>query len=64
MTNKKAKTNSADPDQTASIEAVWSGYSLFAILTSILQIPANQNFIWDKQKKKSVWNIRTFTVTL
>ena len=26
-------TNSADPDQTSSEEAVWSGSSLFAILT-------------------------------
>ena len=30
--------NRADPDQTASEEAVWSGSSLFAILTSILWI--------------------------
>ena len=32
--------NSADQDQTASEEAVWSGSSLFAILTSILPNPA------------------------
>ena len=38
---QQTKTNSTDPDQTASEEAVWSGSSLFAILTSILwiQIP-------------------------
>ena len=29
-----------DPDQTASEEAVWSGSSLFAFLTSILWITA------------------------
>ena len=28
--------NSADPDQTASEEAVWSGSCLFAILTGLL----------------------------
>ena len=32
--------NSADPDQTASEEAFWSGSSLFAILTNILLIAA------------------------
>ena len=37
---KKGLANSVDPDQTASNEAVWSGASLFAILTSILWIPA------------------------
>ena len=33
------QTNSADTEQTASEEAVWSGFSLLAILTSILCIP-------------------------
>ena len=32
--------DSADPDQTASEEAVWWGSSLFAVITSILWIPA------------------------
>ena len=32
---KKALTESADPDQTASSEAVRSGSALFAILTSL-----------------------------
>ena len=36
---KRAYTNSADPDQTASEEAVWSGSALFAILASILRVP-------------------------
>ena len=33
---KMALTNNDNPDQTASEEAVWSGSSLFATLTSIL----------------------------
>ena len=33
----KAQTNRADPDQTASEEAVPSGSSLYAILTSICE---------------------------
>ena len=36
----KGLGKSADPDQAASEEAVWSGSSLFAILTSILLITA------------------------
>ena len=32
----KKQTKSTDPDQTASEEAVGSGYSLFAFLTNIL----------------------------
>ena len=32
---KRAKSNSADPDQTASEEAVWSEASLFAILDKL-----------------------------
>ena len=31
---KKVNADSADPDQTAYEEAVWSGSSLFAILSS------------------------------
>ena len=54
----KALANSADPDQTASSEAVWSRSSLFAILTSILWISALGTYIlW-----KSVQNFRKFTV--
>ena len=39
MVTKNVKPNRADSDQTASSEAVWSGSSLFAILTDILWIP-------------------------
>ena len=47
------KTNRADPDQTASEEAVWSGSSLFAILTSILWISALiTNILFVKRKWK------------
>ena len=44
---KTAQTNSADPDQTASKEAVWSGSSLFVIPTSILLI---QDTIWEEKE--------------
>ena len=40
-----AYANSADPDQTASKEAVWSGSTLFAIPQSIL---------WNNYKKKQI----------
>ena len=36
----KVQTNRADPDQTSSEEAVWSGSFLSATLTNILWIPA------------------------
>ena len=51
LSNKIPNTMSqdrADPDQTASEEAVRSEFSLFAIMTIILLIPAltdNQHFI-------------------
>ena len=45
MANKIAYTNSADPDQTAPEEAVWSGSTLFAIPLSILR----NNYIKGKQ---------------
>ena len=49
----KGLTNKADPDQTASEEAVWSGSSLFAILTSILWIPVQiTNILFEKRKRK------------
>ena len=53
LPDKKALTNSGDPNQTASEEAVWSGSSLIAILTSILWIPAlkTQYFIWEQKNK-------------
>ena len=38
--SKRTQTNSADPDQTASKEAVWSWSSLLAILTRIWLIQA------------------------
>ena len=48
---KKAKSNSADPDQTAS--AVWSGSSLFDILTSSLWFPAlKTNILFENRKRK------------
>ena len=50
---KKAKTNIANPDQTASEEAVWSGFAMFAILTSILRIPAmNSNNLFETRNRK------------
>ena len=48
---KKSLTNSADPDKTASAEAIWSGSSLFAILTSILLIPALITKIYIVKRK-------------
>ena len=49
---KKDQTKSADPDQTASIEAVWSGSYLFDILTRIVQIPALiANFLFENKKR-------------
>ena len=35
ISNTKVEANSTDPDQTASLEAVWSDSLLFAILASI-----------------------------
>ena len=61
---KKVYTNSADPDQTASEEADWSGSSLFAILTSILWIPAMKTYILFENRKRRVQKFRTFTWTL
>ena len=54
MPVKNAWTNRADPDQTASEEAVWSGSSLFAILTS--------NLWCHHSIEKIVRNFRTFTL--
>ena len=51
---KNDKTNSADPDQTASSEAVWSGPSLFAILSSFLWIPALITNILIKNWKRNL----------
>ena len=50
------KKNSANPDQTASEEAHWSGSSLFAFLTNILWIPSlitNIRFENEKREKYS-----------
>ena len=42
---------------------VWSGSIVFAVLTSILWIPALiNNILFGNKKEKSVPNIRTFTV--
>ena len=59
MPAKKTDTNCADPDQTAFEDAVWSGSSLFAILTSRHDI--NLHFIWE-QKEKIVRNFRIYTI--
>ena len=51
-------TNSADTDQTASEEAVRSESSLFAILTSILLIPAMiTNFLVEKKRESKSFKI-------
>ena len=51
----KAQTNSADPDQTASEEAVWLGSSLFDILTSLVSSSSDiQDFIWDQKEKNEL----------
>ena len=47
----------ADPDQTASEEAVWSGSSMFAILTSILWIPAPITHIFFENRQWIVFEI-------
>ena len=50
---KSSDKNRTDPDQTASEEAVWSGSSLFAILTSILWIAALITSIWEQNGKSA-----------
>ena len=53
ISNISCLPNSADPDQTASEEAVWSESSLFAILTSILWIPAlKTNILFECGNRK------------
>ena len=47
----------ADPDQTASDEAVWSGSFLFAILTSILWILALKTYILFQNRKRKVFEV-------
>ena len=54
---KQAYKNSADSDQTASKEKVWSGYSLFTILTTILQIPALKTNVLFENRKWKVFKI-------
>ena len=53
-TSTKAQKNSADPDQTASEEAVWSGSSLFAIENLVRHFvnssTDNQHFIWEQKE--------------
>ena len=46
-----------DPDQTASDEAVWSGSSMFAILTSILWVPSLKTNILFQNRKREVFEI-------
>ena len=53
LPTKKAEKKSADPDQTASEEAVWSRYSLSPILTSVLWIPdLKTNLLLENRKRK------------
>ena len=54
---KKACTKSVDPVQTAYEEAVWSGSSLFAIQTSILELPALVTNILFANRKRKVFKI-------
>ena len=54
---KKAYTIRADPDQTASEEAVWSGSSLFAILISFLRITALISCISFENRQRKVFKI-------
>ena len=54
---KKTKTNCVGPDQTDSDEAVRFGYSLFAILTSILWIPALITNILFENRMRKVYEI-------
>ena len=64
LPTKKAKTNSVDPDQAASEEAVWSGFSMFTLLKRILLIPTLISNILFENSNKSVQNYRTFTIQL
>ena len=64
ISNTSCLPNSADPDQTASEEAVWSWSYLFAILTSILWISAlKTNILFEKRKRKVFDIFGHFTVT-
>ena len=47
--------NNADPDQTASEEAVWSGYSLLAILTSIIVKHSHKNNILIENRTRKMF---------
>ena len=49
--------NSADPEQTASEEEVWSGSSLFAILTSTLWILALITHTFFENRKWKMFEI-------
>ena len=64
LKSKKAKTNSADPDQTAFEEAVWFGSSLFDILTSSLWIRALLTDILFKKGKRKVFEILDIYLTM
>ena len=65
MPAKIAKTNQADPDQTASEEAVWSTSSLFTILTSNMWIPAlKTNILFEDEKGKMVEILEYLPYTL
>ena len=52
VSDKMACANSVDPDQTAPEGAVWSGFTLLAILLSILKAPyPSKNIHFIIQKK-------------
>ena len=54
-----------DTDQTASEEAVWSESALFAILITILWVPAlKTKILYENRERKSVQNFRTFIAIL
>ena len=57
MPPQKAQKNSADPDQTASSEAVWLGSVLLAIVAGIIWIPALITNILFKNRKGKVFKI-------
>ena len=51
-------TNSADPDQSASSEATWSGSTLFAkaVYPGSAGQGLRKNYIKSKIQAKTVWN--------
>ena len=50
MSDKIAYANSVDPDQTAPVDAVWSGSTLFAIPLSILRNNCTKSKKFDQKR--------------